>query len=239
MRDGLEISLEVVDGAQTLQDLGAKTLRVIRDFGLTATASGIIAGAKAATASHFHFAHWPPDLLARYLREDLQAVDPVRRWARASGKPASFSQIAQRLGPKDPGNKVLQIAAEFGITEGMCIPMRGADGAIGLVSFSGRRPGFTAAEFRALLCIGTIVFRAAERIDPSVETAHAAPVLTLREIELLPLLVHGHNDREIGELAAISEATVRFHLKNVRDKIGAVSRTHLAAKAVALGFVSL
>ena len=238
-RDGLEQYLKVLDAAPSMDALRAKTIKVIADFGLHVAASGIIAGSKAATASRFHFAHWPPEFLARYVSEELQAVDPVPRWARGSGEPARYSHIIERMAPKDPGARVIHLAADFGITHGICVPMRAADGAIGLVALAGKRPEITAAEFRALTAIGAMVFRTAERIDHSDQRAQIAPILTSREIELLPFLVHGHGDREIAKLVAISEATVRFHLKNVRAKIGAVSRTHLAAKAVALGFVSL
>jgi len=103
----------------------------------------------------------------------------------------------------------------------------------------GDRSEFSPEEFRDLVAIGSLVFRRAEFINHSADGAQGAPILTLREIELLAFLVHGHSDREISVLNGISEATVRFHLKNARIKIGAVSRTHLAAKVVALGFVSL
>jgi DNA-binding CsgD family transcriptional regulator len=239
VRDSLEKYLKDLDAAPRIDALCAKTVKIIGDFGLHVAASGIIAGSKAATASRFHFAHWPPDFLARYLSEELQAVDPVPRWARGTGEPASYSHIVSRLSPKDPGMRVMQIAGEFGVTQGICVPMRAADGAIGLVALAGKRPDFTPAEFRILVSIGTMVFRAAERLASGKVQSQAAPILTSREIQLLPFLVRGHCDREIAELVAISEGTVRFHLKNVRDKIGAVSRTHLAAKVVALGFVSL
>ena len=228
-----------VDSAQSMDELAAKTVAIIKHFELSAVASGIVAGPKAATAERFHFACWPEGFLARYVSEDLQALDPIPRWARGAGTPATFTQIIQRLNPKDPGHKVIRVAREFGCMEGICVPMRAADGAIGLVSMVGDRRQFTATQFRDLVAIASLVFRTAERIDRSAEKAQLAPILTLREIEILPFLVHGHSDREIARLNGISEATVRFHLKNVRAKIGAVSRTHLAAKVVALGFVSL
>jgi LuxR family quorum sensing-dependent transcriptional regulator len=173
------------------------------------------------------------------MSEDLQALDPIPRWARGTGTPATFSQIFQLLRPKDPGQRVIQIAKEYGCVEGICVPMRAADGAIGVVSMVGNRSEFSPEEFRDLVAIGSLVFRRAEFINHSADRAQGAPILTLREIELLPFLVHGHSDREIAALNRISEATVRFHLKNARIKIGAVSRTHLAAKVVALGFASL
>jgi len=89
------------------------------------------------------------------------------------------------------------------------------------------------------VAIANVIFRSGERINRSDALAQAAPILTLREIELLSFLVHGHSDREIAHLNGITEATVRFHLKNARIKVGAVSRTHLAAKVVAFGFVAI
>lgn len=237
--DRLSEFLEFLDRAHSMEGLSADTLTVIGHYRLSVVASGIIAGSKAATPGRFHFAHWPPGLLERYMSEDLQALDPIPRWARGTGVPATFSQIFQRLRPKDPGQRVIQIAREYGCVEGICVPMRAADGAIGVVSMVGDRGEFSPTEFRNLVAIGSLVFRRAEFINHSSENAHGAPILTLREIELLPFLVHGHSDREIAVLNSISEATVRFHLKNVRVKIGAVSRAHLAAKVVALGFASL
>ena len=231
--------MELLDVAQTLPDLKQATLATIEYWQLTAVASGIIAGSKAATAERFHFVHWSDGFIQRYLQEGLQAEDPIPRWARGTGMPATYGHILQQLRPKDPAHRLLEIAREFGYVEGICVPMRAADGSLGVVAMTGNRGAFSAQEFRDLVAIGSLVFRCAERIDHSDANAQIAPILTLREIELLPFLVHGHSDREIAALNGISQATVRFHLKNARIKTGAVSRTHLAAKVVALGFVSL
>lgn len=231
--------MEVLDRAHTLVELGESTLAIVGHWRLSAVASGIIAGSKAATANRFHFVHWSEGFLKRYLEEGMQAEDPIPRWARATGMPASFGGIFERLRRKDPAHRVIELAREFGYLEGICVPMRAADGSLGVVSITGDRGAFSAEEFRELVAIATVVFRRAESIDHSDVSAQIAPILTLREIELLPFLVHGHSDREIAELNGISAATVRFHLKNARLKIGAVSRTHLAAKVVAMGFVSL
>ena len=208
--------MDELDAAATMAELSERTLEAIRPFGLRYAASGIIAGSKLATANRFHFAWWPEQFMTRYLSEDLQPIDPIPRWARGTGAPATFLHIMGQLPPKDPGHKVAQIAGEHGCVEGVCVPMRGADGAIGLISLVGDRPPLAPQEFRALVALGAVAFRAAERIDHSAERAQAAPILTLREIELLPYLAHGHSDREIAQLNGISEATVRFHLKNAR-----------------------
>ena len=66
----------------------------------------------------------------------------------------------------------------------------------------------------------------------------APPAFSQRELDCLERLVLGLTDHEIAHELAIAHATVRFHLQRARSKIGAISRTHLAALAVALGVVT-
>lgn len=46
------------------------------------------------------------------------------------------------------------------------------------------------------------------------------PELSSRETEVLRLLSDGQSNQEIGEQLGISERTVRFHLRNIYDKLG-------------------
>lgn len=59
---------------------------------------------------------------------------------------------------------------------------------------------------------------------------HDEPNLTMeltlneREREVLDLIAHGHKDREIALALDIEECTVRFHIKNLFEKLGVKSR---------------
>lgn len=53
--------------------------------------------------------------------------------------------------------------------------------------------------------------------DPAVPSED---VLSEREIEVLRQLVEGQDNQEIGAALHISERTVRFHLRNIYDKLG-------------------
>jgi len=61
--------------------------------------------------------------------------------------------------------------------------------------------------------------------------------LTDREIEVLRLVTDGLRNKEIGTALGISENTVKFHLRNILEKLHAESRTELAARAVREGLV--
>lgn len=58
------------------------------------------------------------------------------------------------------------------------------------------------------------------------------PQLSLREVEVLRLLSEGHENQDIGDMLGISERTVRYHLRNIYDKLGVQSRGAAIAWAV-------
>lgn len=56
--------------------------------------------------------------------------------------------------------------------------------------------------------------------------------LTLREIQVLELLAEGKGNREIAHVLAISDETVKSHLKRLYEKLGAADRAHAVAIAL-------
>jgi DNA-binding NarL/FixJ family response regulator len=61
--------------------------------------------------------------------------------------------------------------------------------------------------------------------------------LTERELEVLSLVTAGRHNRQIATELGISENTVKFHLKNIVEKLHAQNRAELAAVAVREGLV--
>lgn len=59
--------------------------------------------------------------------------------------------------------------------------------------------------------------------------------LTSRELEVVRWLAQGWDNQRIAQELHISEHTVRFHLRNIRDKIGVQTRTEAAVWAVRRG----
>ena len=61
--------------------------------------------------------------------------------------------------------------------------------------------------------------------------------LTERETAVLRLVVAGQRNKEIAAGLGISENTVKFHLRNILEKLHAESRTEVATRAVREGLV--
>ena len=223
-------------GFSDMPALRGAVLSAIAPFGMTAAASGLVSGPKIATPDMFHFTFWPDDWLSFYMAEKFFLTDPVPRWARSSGRPISWRDLFKLLPARDPGRKAIAAAAKFGFTDGMVVPMRSADNSLGVVSFGGKRNPLSDAEQVNLTIIAEAAFRAADRIG-SGAAGRVAPLLSNREIECLRLMAQGQTDARIAKLAGLSVRTVRFHLASAREKLGAGTRIHLAALAIAEGFV--
>ncbi len=73
--------------------------------------------------------------------------------------------------------------------------------------------------------------------DRPAVRAFGAAMLTDRENQVLRLLAVGMSNREIGMRLMISEATVKFHVRNLRDKLEVRRRTEIVYTATRQGIV--
>jgi two-component system, NarL family, response regulator LiaR len=62
--------------------------------------------------------------------------------------------------------------------------------------------------------------------------------LTVREMEVLALMVKGLNNTEIADRLFVSRSTIKFHVSSILSKFNAVSRTEAVAMAVQKGLVN-
>ena len=63
--------------------------------------------------------------------------------------------------------------------------------------------------------------------------------LSMREIEVLRLLVGGRRNREIGDALDITEGTVKLHVSSILGKLGVTDRTEAVTVALQRGIVQL
>ncbi len=79
------------------------------------------------------------------------------------------------------------------------------------------------------------------RIPPEIAAELAEHVaddaLTLREIEILRRVSVGTSNKIIASQLAVSEATVKAHMKSILSKLGANDRTHAVTIAMKRGFL--
>lgn len=76
---------------------------------------------------------------------------------------------------------------------------------------------------------------ALRRSPPASSDSYVAEPLTGREKEVLHLICAGYSNREIGDLLALAEGTVKNHVSNLLLKLNARDRTQAALKALQEG----
>jgi LuxR family maltose regulon positive regulatory protein len=85
---------------------------------------------------------------------------------------------------------------------------------------------------------GFAAVRQAGHAHPALTATPAgAAVLTPKELAVLELLTHKLSNKEIAKLLAVTEETVKWHLKNLFAKVEAGSRRHAVSRAVTLGLL--
>ena len=67
---------------------------------------------------------------------------------------------------------------------------------------------------------------------PSRPAAKPPALLTEREIELLQYMADGLSNKAIAERMSISENTVKYHVKNILQKLGVQNRTEAVTHAI-------
>ena len=87
------------------------------------------------------------------------------------------------------------------------------------------------------------VYAGKKRISPEVASQVAEYAadssLTMREIDVLQLIAQGNANKVIAERLAITEDTVKAHVRSILSKLGANDRTHAVTIALKRGIIDL
>jgi DNA-binding NarL/FixJ family response regulator len=75
--------------------------------------------------------------------------------------------------------------------------------------------------------------------DRSRRRREPAGSLTPREIEVLSSVAEGMSNKAVAQTLSITENTVKYHMKNIMQKLGAQNRTEAVTNAVRAGLLSL
>jgi LuxR family quorum-sensing transcriptional regulator LasR len=177
----------------------------------------------------------------RYDADKLHYVDPTVSHCLASSlpivwEPETFHAPDQRA--------LYEEACGYGIRSGITFPIHGPNGEFGVLSFaSDTRPDRDGEDviIRALPALSLIrdyAFESSLRFLAPKPAAEAVPRLTRRELEVLKWVMVGKSSWEISKITACSEATVNFHIGNVRQKFNVNTRQQALVKAISLGMLT-
>lgn len=135
-----------------------------------------------------------------------------------------------------------KLQAEFGITTTLIVPLHHPTGMVGNIFWAG---GLNISIAERLVHEATAELLAfsyefADIVEDSLGESNFSenvPYLTKRERECLMHIANGYHVPEIATMINISQTTIRYHLDNCREKLGAASTAHAVALASQLGLL--
>jgi LuxR family quorum-sensing transcriptional regulator LasR len=89
-----------------------------------------------------------------------------------------------------------------------------------------------------LALIRDYAFQSASNFSGGTTSPESPPRLTRRELEVLNWAMAGKSSWEISKIISCSEATINFHMANVRQKFNVNTRQQAVVKAIGLGLIT-
>jgi LuxR family transcriptional regulator, quorum-sensing system regulator LasR len=209
------------------------------ELGFEQVLFGAVASKHMRLETAFLQSNYSPAWRQRYDSEKLHYVDPTVSHCLASclpivWEPDTFNGVRER--------ELYEEACGHGVRSGVTFPIHGPNGEFGVVSFaSDTMPD---ARFREdaehylpeLSLLRDYAFESAMRFV-NVQ-AGPTPHLTKRELEVLNWVMVGKSSWEISMITNCSEATVNFHIANIRQKFNVNTRQQALVKAIAMGILN-
>lgn len=194
----------------------------------------------------------PNDFNEVYIAENFFSYDPVVQRAATTNASFTWADCAEyhswkrsRRGAKNRARYVMQVANDFGFTQGYVLPTHAVDShgrpASALLSLFWRD---RAEAFRPIASMPTwLKLAAASMHERTLELRGLTtedvepPFLTDRERECLVWACRGKTRGDTADILNISDRTVEFHFQNAMRKLRVHNKFHAIAMAIHMGLI--
>lgn len=179
---------------------------------------------------------YPEDWMKHYQAYGYMDIDPVTAAIKASKRPFFWADLTADPTLAANSLQLMNEAADAGIRDGIGISLSGHAGEIVGVGLARSCPGkITDREFLPKAYLLSVIFHDTYR---GLLAERITVTLTSRECEILSWAAEGKTDDEIATILHLRFNTVRFHWKNIFNKLEAHSRTYAVIKAIRMGLIT-
>lgn len=180
---------------------------------------------------------YPESWSQRYFEQSYQSVDPAWLTMKTESSPFywqdRFEHQEKVVGWSKLGKQFYSESQDLGLVRGLTITIRSRDARSSL-AFCGTEARGGSGVMHMLHLIGIyfhqrlLAMSGALLLKPVFDNVRLTP----REAEVLHWYANGKSAWDISVVLCVSEAAVRFHLSNIRDKYGVSSSVHATALAI-------
>lgn len=245
MADSLQDKIARIEAAPTQGDAFRHFNALMLDYGYDSNVYTLLTdhpsiGLK---STHGLIASYPQSWIEFYNARRYQQADPV--WQRLLQSPLPFfwgdvvDGLKHRTDLSEEAVKaslqVMNEATEAGLTDGIGISYVGPLGEMAAVAVS-RSRGVRERRFEDM----AEVYLIASYFHNKFMSFYARdkPQLTAREVEVLLWAAGNKSDSEIADIMGVSASTIRFHWKNIFQKLEVAGRLPAVIKAMQMQLIA-
>lgn len=183
---------------------------------------------------------YPEDWLEHYFAKEYSLNDPVMDYCKQHVVPVQWHDIHMKSA--SVGLTIMHEAAEFGLKNGLTVPVHAPHGEMAIFSMVLDRElrfsrEVTQHAMPFIQLFASYLHEAVRRVSELATADEGKRNLTWREQECLRWVADGKTSWEISKVLNLSERTVNFHLKNAAVKLDVFNRQHAVVKAVMKGLL--
>ena len=237
--DTIDALVRGLAAARNAAEIEAAMDRFVHMIGFETFAYVAINLPEAQLQRHIRSSTYPQSWVEHYRTNDFASIDPTFPRSNNELLPFRWEGIIADGRVSDRQKQIFRDAKEFGLRQGVTIPIHGAGAERGLLSVTSdaRREEFEKRflEFRSQLMFGAYCYHNTMR--DFVGTPKRPVKLGAREMEVLVWAARGKTAWETGEILRISERTVNFHLRGAIEKLSAANKRQAVVRAIMLGAI--
>jgi LuxR family quorum sensing-dependent transcriptional regulator len=242
------IASEVDDAFQAIsefEDLGtsenivARLAAYLRRYGFSSFLITGLPAQRERLEPYILLNNWPAGWYRRYAEANLYRLDPCVRHCFETIEPFAWSELPPSILAQAGPRRVMDEASEFGLRQGLCVPLHDVHGFQSVVTMAGADIDLPPSGRRLVHLTSLYAYGAADRVVRARSAQHGPEHLTDRECEVLRWTAAGKSAWAIGAILRISELTVKDHLRNARRKLGTVNTVQTVVEALRRGRIRL
>ena len=223
------------------QDWGDALFSLAREYGFERTLFAVVPNPAMRFADAYVRTNIADDWCRLYEAEGFVDIDPRVAHCLTQTCPLVWSGALFATASQQ---RLHDAAKRYGLDCGVVLPIHGPKGEAGMLCLCASETTPDALN-RHLEChlptlslLRDVAFDTAPPFFADYADAFI-PRLTPRECECLKWIAHGKSTWDIAQIVGCSEATVNFHMTNIRSKFGVSSRSAAAIKAVRMGLIDI
>jgi LuxR family quorum sensing-dependent transcriptional regulator len=231
------ISTDVIDTFEIIDTLGrlsapeeifAQLAHYLKRYGFSSFLVSGLPSQRERLEPYILLNGWPTGWFERYVAINHYRHDPCVRHCFSTIEPFAWNELPQDLLQGSESRTIMEEAKDFGLAEGLCVPLHDVCGSQAVVTMAGQRVELSPSARRMVHLASLYAYGAAERSirPPTYHKGNSR--LTERERDVIRWTAEGKTLWEVG----MTEATANDHMRNVRQKLGTRNAAHSVAEAV-------